>query len=132
MNVQEIVPNANGTLAHYVVTAISFTLISVWVITAFQSRYNFRKGVAFWVRMAWPLFFMLRLFHLDPYAPTDDDSLQHDLDLMLTDKGLLRDPSDKVCVLIVFFYLAILCSLSKLENIIVFGLSLGDLMEWIF
>jgi len=95
MNVQEIVPGANGTLVHYGVTAISFTLISVWVITAFQSRYSFRKGVAFWVRMAWPLFFMLRLFRLDPYAPTAVDTLHHDLKLMLTDKGLLRDPSDE-------------------------------------
>jgi hypothetical protein len=97
MNVQEIVPNVKGTLLHYFVTALSFTLISVWVITAFQSRYNFRKDVSIWVRLAWPLFFILRMFHLDPYAPTANDTLEHDLDLMLTDKGLLRDPPNKVC-----------------------------------
>ena len=92
MNVQEIVPNTSGTLVHYFVTALAFTLLSVWVITAFQSRYNFRKGVTVWQRLGWPVFFILRLFNKDPYAPTADDSLQHDLDLMLIDQGVLHEP----------------------------------------
>ena len=90
MNVQEIVPNTSGTLVHYFVTAISFTLLSVWVITAFQSRYNFRSGVTIWKRLGWPVFFILRMFDMDPYAPMANDSLQHDLDLMLIDQGVLR------------------------------------------
>jgi len=57
MNVQEIVPNTSGTMVHYFVTAFSFTILSVWVITALQSRYNFRKGVTFWQRLGWPVFF---------------------------------------------------------------------------
>lgn len=92
MNVKEIVPNTNATLLHYFETALAFTLLSVWIITAFQSRYRFRSGVTFWQRLGWPLFFFLRMFGKDPYAPTSKDSLQHDLDLMLTDQGILRDP----------------------------------------
>ena len=91
MNVQEIVPNTSGTLMHYFVTAISFTLLSVWVITAFQSRYNFRSGMTIWKRLGWPVFFILRIFDLDPYAPTATDSLQHDLDLMLIDEGVFSE-----------------------------------------
>jgi len=91
MNVQEIVPNTSGTLMHYFVTAISFTLLSVWVITAFQSRYNFRSGMTIWRRLGWPVFFILRMFNKDPYAPTANDSLQHDLDLMLIDQGVLSE-----------------------------------------
>ena len=29
MNVQEIVPNTNGTLAHYAETALPFTLVTI-------------------------------------------------------------------------------------------------------
>lgn len=92
MNVQEIVPNTNGTILHYFLTAIAFTLLSVWIITAFQSRYNFRPGVTFWLRLGWPVFFVLRMFDKDPYVPTAIDSLQHDIDLMLLDQGVLREP----------------------------------------
>ena len=88
MNVQEIVPNTNGTLLHYVVTALSFTLLSVWVITAFRSRYRFRRVVPFWQRLGWPVFFVLRMFGKDPYAP---DPPQQDIDLLLLDQGLLRE-----------------------------------------
>lgn len=96
MNVQEIVPNANGTILHYFVTALAFTLLSVWIITAFQSRYNFRPGVSFWQRLGWPVFFVLRMFNKDPYAPVVTDSSQEDFDLMLID----HVNPDRVCILI--------------------------------
>ena len=80
MNVQEIVPETNGTLLHYFVTALAFTVLTVWIITAFQSRYKFRKGVTFWQRLGWPIFFTLRMFGKDPYAP---DPSQQDIDLLL-------------------------------------------------
>ena len=89
MNVQEIVPSTNGTLVHYFVTAIVFTILSVWIITAFQSRYNFQPGVTFWQRLGWPMFYLLRMFGKDPYAP---ESKEKDIDLMLIDEGLLREP----------------------------------------
>jgi hypothetical protein len=92
MNVQEIVPNTSGSILHYFVTALAFTLLTVWVITAFQSRYKFRPGVNFWQRLGWPVFYFLRMFDMDPYAPTAIDSLQQDIDLMLIDRGLLHEP----------------------------------------
>ena len=89
MNVNDLVPNTNGTMGHYVETAISFTLLSVWVIIAFQSRYNFKEGMTFWLRLGWPVFFFLRLFGKDPYAPTTPNLSQRDIDLLLIDQGLL-------------------------------------------
>lgn len=90
MNVQEIVPGTNGTILHYFVTTVVFTLLTIWVITAFQSRYNFRSGVTFWQRLGWPVFYFLRMFGKDPYAPTAADSLEQEIDQMLIDQGLLR------------------------------------------
>jgi len=83
MNVQEIVPGTNGTLWHYFETAIAFTLLSIWIITAFQSIHKFKDGVTFWQRLGWPVFFFLRMFDMDPYAPPATDSSQQDVDLML-------------------------------------------------
>ena len=80
MNVQENMPNASGTLVHYFATALAFTILSVWVITTFQSRYNFRSVVTFRQHRDGLYFFPL---NLDPYAPAGNDLLQHDLDLML-------------------------------------------------
>lgn len=109
MNVQEIVPNTNGTLVHYFVTSIAFTALSVWIITAFQSRYNFQDGVTFWQRLGWPVFYLLRMFGKDPYAP---DSKQ-DIDPTLIDQGLLRELGQGVYILfnylpdVVFMYVII-------------------------
>lgn len=55
MNIVEIVPETNGTLAHYVETALPFTLLSIWIIIAFQSRYIFPSHVTFWKRLGWPV-----------------------------------------------------------------------------
>jgi hypothetical protein len=82
MNVQEIVPNTNGTILHYFLTALAFTVLTMWVIIAFQSRYKFRPYVTFWQRLGWPVFFVLRMFGKDPYAP---DPSQQDSDLILLD-----------------------------------------------
>lgn len=92
MNVKEIVPNTKGTVLHYFATAISFTVVSVWVITAFQSRNNFRHGVTFWQRLGWPVLLILRMFGKDPYAPTASDASREDfsLELMQIDEEIRR------------------------------------------
>ena len=94
MNVKEIVPHTEGTIVHYVVTALSFTCFSVWIITALQSRYKFRPDVTFWVRLCWPVLFLLRLFGKDPYAPTTPDPVQHDVlfEMIKLDQGLFHEP----------------------------------------
>jgi hypothetical protein len=91
MNVKEIVPNTSGTVLHYFETTIAFTLLSVWVITAFQSRDNFRPEVTFWQRLGWPVFYVLRLFGKDPYAPTTSDRSPENIDLILLDHRLPPD-----------------------------------------
>ncbi|KAF8958968.1 hypothetical protein BDZ97DRAFT_1430263 [Flammula alnicola] len=55
MNVREINPGTLGTLAHYVAVSISLTLLSAWVIIAFQSKYLFSTNKSFLVRLAWPV-----------------------------------------------------------------------------
>lgn len=62
MNVQEIVPQTLGTLAHYVETALPLTLVTVWVVMAFQSRYWLgNQDISIWMRLAWPLLLIKRL-----------------------------------------------------------------------
>ena len=66
MNVQEIVPNTNGTLAHYAETALPFTLVTIWVIIASQNRYIFPAGLNFWARLAWPVLVLGKVFTAYP------------------------------------------------------------------
>ena len=61
MNVKEINPNNNGTsapvpykLIHYAVTSLSFTLASIWIIIAFQSKHILGEDASFWKRLGWP------------------------------------------------------------------------------
>ncbi|KAF6751709.1 hypothetical protein DFP72DRAFT_906906 [Ephemerocybe angulata] len=59
MNVAEINPGTLGTIPHYVAVAIPFTIFTIWVIIAFQSKYIFEGEVPFWLRLTWPF----RLFY---------------------------------------------------------------------
>jgi len=59
MNVKEINPTNNGMsvpykLVHYAATAISFTLASIWIIIAFQSKGILGENTSFWKRLGWP------------------------------------------------------------------------------
>lgn len=62
MNIKEIVPGTGGTLAHYVAVAVPLTIITIWVIVAFQSKYLYTKPPRFWVRLGWPKILLERLF----------------------------------------------------------------------
>lgn len=70
MNVQEIVPNTHGTLAHYAETALPFTLLTIWVIIASQNRYIFPAGLNFWMRLAWPVLVLGKVFSAYPFRWT--------------------------------------------------------------
>lgn len=54
MNVAEINPGSLETLPHYVAAAVPFTIATVWIIIAFQSKYIFKTEVSFWWRLTWP------------------------------------------------------------------------------
>ncbi|KAF8958964.1 hypothetical protein BDZ97DRAFT_2046038 [Flammula alnicola] len=56
MNVSEINPGTLGTLAHYLAAALSLTMVTVWIIIAFQSGYIFRKKTGFFKRLGWPFY----------------------------------------------------------------------------
>ncbi|KAF7985517.1 hypothetical protein HWV62_3737 [Athelia sp. TMB] len=44
MNVVEINPGTNGTLSHYAATAIPLTIVTIWLIIAFQSKKYFAEN----------------------------------------------------------------------------------------
>ena len=59
MNVVEINPqngSAITTLSQYVSFAIPLTLVSAWIIVAFQSKYMFPEGTSIYKRLGWPVF----------------------------------------------------------------------------
>ena len=120
MNVKEIAPHTNGSIPHYIATTIGFTFLSVWVITAFQSKYIFRPGVTFWKRLGWPLFLLLRLFGKDPYAPkTCEPSEDIALELMTPDHDSLRErqPINEVYILLLLFLLRGVHALNRKSSI---------------
>ncbi|KAF9559802.1 hypothetical protein CPC08DRAFT_723702 [Agrocybe pediades] len=63
MNVKEITPGTNGTLVHYVVAALPFTLLTIWIIIAFQSKYIFQDNCTFWMRLGWPYLLIVHAYN---------------------------------------------------------------------
>jgi len=56
MNVKEINPDTKGTLGKYFATALPLTILTAWVITAFQSEAIFPEGASVIKRLLWPFF----------------------------------------------------------------------------
>jgi hypothetical protein len=57
MNTKEINPGTKGTLPYYIAFAVPLTLITIWIIIAFQSRYLL-IGKPFLVRLGWPYYLL--------------------------------------------------------------------------
>jgi hypothetical protein len=55
MNTKEINPGTKGTLPYYAAFAVPLTLITIWIIIAFQSR-CLLVGKPFLVRLGWPYY----------------------------------------------------------------------------
>lgn len=55
MNISEINPGTLGNLSIYVAIALPLTLVTAWIIIAFQSRYIFPDGTPFIRRLSWPV-----------------------------------------------------------------------------
>jgi len=63
MNVKEIAgDNTRGTLGHYAAVAVTFTVATVWIIIAFQSRHLFGDNIGFWEGFGWPYIILRKLY----------------------------------------------------------------------
>lgn len=61
MNINEINPGTLGSLPHYMAVAVPLTIVTIWVIIAFQSKYLFEDDTPIWTRFAWPFFLAKRM-----------------------------------------------------------------------
>ena len=59
MNVAEINPSSSGTLSHYFAVAFPLTIVTVWVIIAFQSKHIFKERTTFFRRLGWPAYLLI-------------------------------------------------------------------------
>ncbi|KAG1817367.1 hypothetical protein EV424DRAFT_1540458 [Suillus variegatus] len=61
MNVREIISGATETLANYVTVSVTFTVLTAWLVVAFQAHSPFHEsGTGFWRRLAWPVTYIMR------------------------------------------------------------------------
>ena len=61
MNVAEINPGTLETLAHYVETTISLTVLTIYIVITLQTETSFHeKDAKFHQRAAWPYLFLRR------------------------------------------------------------------------
>lgn len=74
MNVRELNPGTEGTIALYVAVVLSLTLTTVWVIITYQSKHMFPEDVTFVKRLGWPVFLLLRLFGKDVFQKKSADA----------------------------------------------------------
>ncbi|KAF8955067.1 hypothetical protein BDZ97DRAFT_1765535 [Flammula alnicola] len=61
MNVSEINPGTIGTLPIYIAIAIPLTIVTAWVIIAFQSKYIFPENTGFIKRLGWPIYLAISM-----------------------------------------------------------------------
>jgi len=61
MNVREINPGTKGSLSKYFATALPLTILTAWIITAFQSEAIFPEGASVVKRLLWPFFLVMNV-----------------------------------------------------------------------
>ena len=61
MNVAEINPGSLGTLGHYFAAALPLTIVTAWIIIAFQSKYIFKDKTHFFKRLGWPAYILIEM-----------------------------------------------------------------------
>lgn len=60
MNVREITADATETMSHYAAVSIAFTVLTAWLVVAFQSHSPFHEpGSGFWRRLSWPFSYII-------------------------------------------------------------------------
>jgi len=60
MNIQEINPQGKPTFRAFVIAVVVFTVLTVWILVAFQAKYLVH-GVRTWRIFFWPATFAKRL-----------------------------------------------------------------------
>ena len=80
MNVSEINPGSLETISHYVAIAVPLTLVTAWIIIAFQSTYIFPENTGFFLRLGWPIYLVYKMMvqrrkrDERPFLGSDTDS----------------------------------------------------------
>ena len=74
MNVIELNQGTYVTLAHYVEAAVPLTLVTIWIIVAFQSRFVIREDDAMWKKLLWPVALVQRFLPRQRRRLDDDSS----------------------------------------------------------
>jgi hypothetical protein len=61
MNVKEITDDATETISHYAMVSVTFTVLTAWLVVAFQSHSSFHEpGSGFFQRLSWPFSYVIR------------------------------------------------------------------------
>ena len=63
MNVIELNQGTYGTLAHYVEATLPLTLVTVWVVVAFQNSFTVREAGSTWTKLLWPILILRSLLY---------------------------------------------------------------------
>jgi len=53
MNVIELNSETYGTLAHYIAATLPLTIVTIWIIVAYQSRFVLPDNQAMWGKLPW-------------------------------------------------------------------------------
>ncbi|KDQ10147.1 hypothetical protein BOTBODRAFT_190632 [Botryobasidium botryosum FD-172 SS1] len=73
MNVKELSQGTTGTLAHYIAATLPLTIVTIWLVVAFQSRYILSDPKAsMWVRLLWPIAFLKSLAGRHKKGPLEE------------------------------------------------------------
>ena len=92
MNVAEINPGTAGTLSHYFAIALPLTIVTAWIIIAFQSKYIFKEQTNFFKRLGWPAYLVINMIKarrakMDEIEIISDDNSMSSKEVM---QGYLR------------------------------------------
>jgi hypothetical protein len=61
MNVRELDAGTYGTLGNYFEVCLPLTLVTIWIIVAYQSRFVLREDKVTWKKLLWPIVLAQRL-----------------------------------------------------------------------
>jgi hypothetical protein len=61
MNVIELNSGTFGTIPLYVAAALPLTMLTIWIIVAYQSRFVLHDDEPMWKKLLWPIAFVNKL-----------------------------------------------------------------------